>query len=387
MADAEVTHERASEPPPPLTVDGLLKLDNVLAEKKPPARVARQLATRRVYLSGARTTQDIDRVLREAETLDKAVVLSLPGSIGIGLPGRASDRVTAADLEPLAGTAHTGKGLKPEWAPLTYHPKLGARPAPKVLRRFDGRRVTPTDNQSFLYGPDNRQVYYPQGYPWRCIGKVDVYPNGNADNPTEWGSGVLIGDRIVLTAGHVAAAINPSDWKIRFTAGMYNGSAVDGPGAVSYVSDARWLGDGVSGHDYAVLRLYDPIGTSLGYYGWKTYSPSWNGGNYWFLAGYPFDVASAQSPSMQNGIAVLDDDADIDQGMELEHHGDTASGDSGGPFFGFWDGDPIPYVVGTTSGHETIGGPSWTGGEDNNIEAAGGLMSLLLHWARDTWPA
>ena len=60
MADAEVTHERASEPPP-LTVDGLLKLDNVLAEKKPPARVARQLTTRRLYLSGARTAQDIER--------------------------------------------------------------------------------------------------------------------------------------------------------------------------------------------------------------------------------------------------------------------------------------------------------------------------------------
>jgi V8-like Glu-specific endopeptidase len=385
MADGLQTQEPTSELPP-LTADELLGLDNVAAEKKAPARIARSLATRRVYLSGARSAQDIERALREAEQHDKAFGLSLPASAGVGLPGRAFERVSARDLEAHA-QGGPGTGLKPDWAPLTYHPKIGARPAPKQMRRFDGRVVTPTGNQSFIYGPDNRTVYYPQGYPWQSIGRVDVYPSANAENFTEWGSGVLIGDRIVLTAGHVAAAINPNDWKIRFTAGMYNGAAVAGPGAVSYVSDAQWLGDGVSGHDYAVLRLYEPLGTSLGYFGYKTYDPSWNGGSYWVLAGYPFDIANAQSPSMQNGIAVLDDDADIDQGMELEHHGDTASGDSGGPFFGFWTGDAWPSVVGTTSGHETINGPSWTGGEDNNIEAGGGLLSQLVHAARAAWPA
>jgi len=84
------------------------------------------------------------------------------------------------------------------------------------------------------------------------------------------------------------------------------------------------------------------------------------------------------------GIAVLDQDSDSG-GLELEHHGDTASGDSGGPFWGFWDDGP--YVVGTCSGHEHVGGPSWTGGEDNNIAAGGGALSNLLAWARSTWPA
>ena len=84
---------------------------------------------------------------------------------------------------------------------------------------------------------------------------------------------------------------------------------------------------------------------------------------------------------------MLDEDSDLEQGAELEHHGDIASGDSGGPFFGFWTGDPIPYVVGTTSGHETISGPSWTGGEDNNIEAGGRLMGLAVAAARQAWPA
>lgn len=84
---------------------------------------------------------------------------------------------------------------------------------------------------------------------------------------------------------------------------------------------------------------------------------------------------------------MLDEDGDSAGGAELEHHGDTASGDSGGPFFGFWPSDPIPYAVGTTSGHETIGGPSWTGGEDNNIEAGGSLLVAAIASARQSWPA
>jgi hypothetical protein len=84
---------------------------------------------------------------------------------------------------------------------------------------------------------------------------------------------------------------------------------------------------------------------------------------------------------------VLDEDSDSDGGAELEHHGDIASGDSGGPFFGFWPGDSIPYAVGTTSGHESVSGPSWTGGEDDNIEAGGGLMVQAIAAARQAWPA
>jgi V8-like Glu-specific endopeptidase len=243
-------------------------------------------------------------------------------------------------------------------------------------------------NQEFIYGTDDRHVYYPQGYPRQCIGKVDIYPSAEADNPTASGSGVLIGDRIVLTAGHVAADVsNPRDWKMRFTAGMYNGSSVAGPGGVSYVSDGQWFGDSVSGHDIGLLRLYEPLGTSLGYFGTKTYDSSWNNGPYWYLAGYPYDIAGALSPSRQIGIAVLDEDTDLELGAELEHHGDIASGDSGGPFFGFWTGDSFPSVVGTTSGHQHVDGPSWTGGMDDNIEAGGPLLNLVVAAARQAWPA
>jgi V8-like Glu-specific endopeptidase len=373
---------------PPITAEALLALDNVPAQRTPPPHVARQLATRVLYLSRRDGGEGIERAVQDADRRADGLSLSLPASVAVGLPGRTLEVFNRETLESAAGQVRHAPGFMPEWAELVYHPKVAARAARKRLRTFDGRRVTPVQNQEFIYGTDDRHVYYPQGYPWQCIGKVDIYPSAEAENPTKWGSGVLIGDRIVLTAGHVAADISdPHDWKMRFTAAMYNGSSVAGPGAVSYVSDSQWFGDSVSGHDIGLLRLYEPLGSSLGYFGAKTYDSSWNNGNYWILCGYPYDIAGDISPSRQSGIAVLDEDSDIELGAELEHHGDIASGDSGGPFFGFWAGDPIPYAVGTTSGHETIGGPSWTGGEDNNIEAGGGLMVVAIAAARQAWPA
>ena len=366
----------------PLNVDAILALDNEPAKEAIPAEIATHLATQRLELSG---DASLEQLSAAAQHLEGGLSVALPKGASLGLRGRLFERISMDDLKAAAGEPHAA-GHRPAWAPLTYHPKIGARPLPKQLERFDGSKLTPVNNQEFIYGPDNRQVDYPSSYPWSCIGKVEVYPNAESENSNEWGSGVLIGDRIVLTAGHVVAGINPNDWKVKFTAGMYNGTPVSGSGAVSYVSDAKWLASGVSGHDYAVLRLYQPLGHWMGYFGFKTYSSSWNGGAYWYLCGYPYDIAGGNSPSYQNGIAVLDEDGDLLGGAELEHHGDTASGDSGGPFFSFWDGENYPSVVGTTSGHETIGGPSWTGGEDNNIEAGGSLLSTLLHQARSDWP-
>jgi V8-like Glu-specific endopeptidase len=364
----------------PLTAHELLALENEPARIDLPAEVRQKLAARRLYLGGPRAgIASVRRALESASAESGAdtemISLSLPDSVGVGLPGRKFQRIPASDVKI---TSTTGEGLRPDWAAMMYHPKLGTTPQPTRLRRFDGRPVIPVTNQSFVYPPEDRKVYYPSAYPWNCIGRVDVYPTATADNFTSWGSGVLVGNRIVLTAGHVAAEIDPKNWKIRFTAGMYAGSPVSGPGAVSYVSDAKWFSGGLSGHDYAVLRLYQPLGSTLGYFGYKGYDTGWNGGNYWYLAGYPFDIANEQSPSYQNGIAVLGVDAGSDSGMELEHHGDIASGDSGGPFFGFWTGESYPSVVGTTSGH--------SGDVDDNIEAGGGLMSSMIGQARTDWP-
>jgi V8-like Glu-specific endopeptidase len=358
----------------PLTVDEIVARDNIAGEGEIPADVRAALTTRSVHINAP--VNELRQALRPHALGDDITTLTLPASAYLGLAGRTGERVEAGSLATTEDQAE-GAAVKPAWAPLVYHPKLSARPISRPLHRPDGTRITPVANQSFIYGADDRAVFYPSGYPWHCLGRVDVYPNATSDTPTEWGSGVLIGDRLVLTAGHIPPVNpQPGQWKMLFTAGLYDGSSTEGAGAVSYVSDFRGYLGGVSSRDYAVLRLYDPLGSNLGYFGWKTYDSSWNNGAYWWLAGYPFDIANAQRPSYQNGIPVLGDPADSN-GLELEHHGDIASGDSGGPFWGFWD-DGFPYVVGTTSGHDP--------NVDDNIEAGGNELSNLLGWARSTWP-
>jgi hypothetical protein len=109
------------------------------------------------------------------------------------------------------------------------------------------------------------------------------------------------------------------------------------------------------------------------------YNPGWQG-NYWTLVGYPDNITS-ECPSFEAGIPLYSYEVDGDA-MELKHHGDESLGNSGGPFFGRWsDG---PYVIGTSSGGETIYHKGWD--EKNNIAAGGrALVDLILYW-RTNWP-
>ena len=62
----------------------------------------------------------------------------------------------------------------------------------------------------------------------------------------------------------------------------------------------------------ATLKLYTPLGETLGYFGYKTYHDSWEDGHYWTKCGYPGAVASGQRPSRITWFPIVDDDNDAD---------------------------------------------------------------------------
>jgi hypothetical protein len=89
---------------------------------------------------------------------------------------------------------------------------------------------------------------------------------------------------------------------------------------------------------------------------------------------------------MQIGIPVLDRDMNDDGAMELEHHGDSTPGDSGGPL---WAWSPLdagvgPFLAGVESGYEEEDFLWWSWDEDN-IAAGGNSMLDLIRWARANW--
>lgn len=364
----------------PLTPDELLLHDNVPPSEHPPEDVARHLSTESIIISSPDAQLDPERYIARVPGEKAVWRIELPENATVGLHGRCTERFAAGALAKHSAHRIHADAYRPPWAGQVFHPKQTVEPRLRMMRSLAGRRVTPHYG---LYGNDDRRVFYPAGYPWQCIGKVFTYANNRLLGT---GAGVLVGPRHVLTAGHMVPWGQPV-WGMQFVPGYYDGSSVSGPGATSWVSDAQgWnTGNQVAARDMAVLRLYDPLGGWLGWFGSKTYDDDWEDEPYWEMVGYPGDVAGAQRPSYELGISVLDDDSDGDA-LELEHHGDSTPGDSGGPFFSFWP-DGFPYVIGTTSGGENIsGGFLGIGDEDNNIAAGGAAMVNLINWARNTWP-
>ena len=363
----------------PLTPDELLLRDNIPASQPLPRELENHFSNPSLIVSAGSISADATPYITPIPGESSAYRISLPAQAIFGLPGRRAERFAAGHLsQQFAGVRYT-EPFRPQWTSHIFHPKVTTAVSSPLMRSVTGRHVVP---YSGVFGNDDRITLYPGGYPFNCVGKLFTYGD---DRPIGKGTGVLIGPRHVLTAGHMVSW-SQARWGMQFVPGYYNGKSVDGPGVNSWVSDAQgWnTGNTVAAHDMAVLRLYEPLGDWLGWFGATVYSDAWQGVPRWQLIGYPGAVAGGEKPSWEIFIAVLDDDSDGDA-LELEHQGDSGPGDSGGPFFSIWP-DSFPYVVGTLSGGETItGGLFGIGNEDNNIAAGGKAMVDLIIWARNNW--
>lgn len=369
----------------PLAPEEFLALDNQAAERAMPDDLAAEAASRRIWIHGPQSSAP---AAKGGDCPAGTAEIVLPYGSALGLPGQSMDRLSAAvvarGLTGAKARKVASSPFKPAWVDFTPHAKVAASSVP-LMRRIDGRRVEPHYG---VFGRDDRQVYHPSGYPWHCVGKLLVWDDFSQPWPSWSGSGVLIGGRVVLTAGHVAPW-GSRNWAMQFIPAFYNGGSALGPGVSSWVSDFRGYDtdNEVSAWDMAVLRLYTPLGDRYGYLGTKNYNSGWEGGNYWTLAGYPGAVAGGNRPSRQMWWPVLDDDSD-GSAEEVEYEADSSPGNSGGPVFGFWNDGP--YAIATHSGgsRTTIPIP-FLGNvtlEDTNVGAGGGALNDLVRWGRVNWP-
>jgi hypothetical protein len=362
----------------PLLPDELAARDDIAATEELPDELARQFATPNLVISSPTGKLDVADQFARIGGIEGAWEMRAPEGAILGIPGRSGERLHSEEVRASVPHGNTTSAHRPPWVSQVFSPRPSIRPVRPVLKTPKGRRVEPFYG---VYGSDDRQVYYPSGYPWNCIGRIFTWTNASSPNWSFYGSGVMVGPRHVLCAGHLAPW-GSNNWMMKFVPSYYDGVSLNGPGVLSYVSDYWGYNDGqqVTAWDVLLLRLYTPLGNQLGYFGSKTYDSSWENHPYWELCGYPSAVSS-ERPSYQLGISVLDHDNSGDA-MQLEHHGDSTSGDSGGPFFSFWP-DGFPYVVGTVSGGEAISG---SGAEDNNICAGGKAVVDLIKWGLANWP-
>ncbi|MCA1710047.1 MAG: hypothetical protein LC808_44885 [Actinobacteria bacterium] len=92
------------------------------------------------------------------------------------------------------------------------------------------------------------------------------------------------------------------------------------------------------------------LGETTGWMGARGYDDDWDSLAVWSHMGYPADLNGGQRPTWQGGFRVDGSDA---AAQSILHQADVFPGQSGGPMFGFWDGDVGPRAIAVQSWQTT----------------------------------
>ena len=283
-------------------------------------------------------------------------------------------------LKRAKAVAHTD-GIFPSHLALSQFPKLLDKKL-AVRQRFGLdtekierlKRVVPTT----IFSPDERYLFTDTSFPWCTCGKVE--------NAGGSGSGVMIGPRHLMTASHMInwGPNNTAGW-LKFTPLKFDNSEPFGSAFATLIyswnkadgSDGLNLTEGA--FDYVVCVLDQRLGDVTGWMGSRSYDSGWDNGDYWGHIGYPSDLGSASRPAFIGYQSFFGEDTGSAAGRNsysIKHKIDVFPGQSGGPYFGWWDSEPWPRVVGIqsgqTPGYNTCGG--------------GNPLSEIINYARTQMP-
>jgi V8-like Glu-specific endopeptidase len=368
----------------PDNLEKLLQRRFILGDQKDlPAELKEMRSSKDFYINtgkGGKKPEVQIQKIREKDSWKVSLPVDTENYLqGFSLAGNTANRLKPEKFLSEINPKTLVNSFRPSWTDASYSPRMLPPKYRGQLRRINGKFVNPL----YVFGTEDRWAFRDSSWPWGLVGRVFT-SRGTS------GTGVLIGDRTIVTAGHMVPW-GDSSWWMRFVPAYYDGDSLHGAGVQSYVSDARGYdtsGD-VTGYDWAVCRLYTPLGNALGYFGFNGYSSSWNHNPFWSIIGYPGAIASAQRPSFQGSVTTIDTDGDSNGGLEIETRADLTPGNSGGPQFGWWGGDPR--IVGVVSGEEEEWSPGfwpweWADTERVNVIAGGSGFTNLVAWARTNWP-
>ncbi|SIS00181.1 trypsin-like serine peptidase [Williamsia sterculiae] len=274
------------------------------------------------------------------------------------VPGQESVALDPATITT-GDTAASTEGWCPPWARV-------ADPAAAVPFEVE----TAESGTETFYEPLVHEEPNPLVYPMCTVGIVF-----NSNNRR--GSGVLVGPNLLLTAGHVAPW-GSANWSMEFIPAYRNGNRPFGSSFVQTYHGYNANGS-VTGYDYVICKLYQPLGRALGWMG----SVSFGDDDAYYArrfvsSGYPGSYGERPAVELDMGVRDIDND---NPGLEVEfaRRADLGPGWSGGPL---WLPNEGPAVAGVLSGEETDGlDPR------RLVYAAGRGLVDLVTYGQNTWPA
>lgn len=290
---------------------------------------------------------------------------------------RHHEQVIAGRLREWRAREEVGlAGYAPDHLPLnpgrpTLDERLRVRPFFEPTAKVEEGQFQATT----IFPPDQRYIFSDTSFPWCTTGRVGT---GGG-----WGSGTLVGPRHLLCASHMMTW-NPDNTvnQVTFVPSYFDGNAPFGSsGIIHWYAYRKVVGPTLSTsdieEDYVVLVLDQRLGDLCGWMGTRGYDQAWDGLAVWDHIGYPGDLAGGARPSFQGAIAIdvaIPIWAQADE--DLWHQADVWPGQSGGPFFAWFDGEPWPRVCGVQSGQNA----------QINSAGAGTYISGLVNQARNDFP-
>jgi V8-like Glu-specific endopeptidase len=295
-----------------------------------------------------------------------------PGMTGTKLPARRKLLDEESNRESLVGYLpdHLALRVRPE--------KLDKRLA--IDKKIDALADDDPETRwaTTVFAPDNRYTFSDTAFPWDTAGRTETSAGG-------WASGVMVGPRHLLTCSHAVQWIaNPNPYVagwVKFMPSYFDGSQPFGSAWGQHIYWQQQVNgptiDGTEArNDYVVVVLDRRMGDLTGWMGSRTYDDGWDGGDYWSHIGYPGDLATGTRPSFQGSFSLNGDDTEPATNQAMYHTADVWPGQSGGPFFGWWSGEPWPRVVADQS---------WQNSSTNGASGGSNMVDLIIR-ARNDFP-
>jgi V8-like Glu-specific endopeptidase len=384
MAKRRRGSRTTSAPSTPLTAQQVRRLRSLRRTTKPPRQIELTLGQFKlppgskatlVRIRGSRDRYRVRVTVRGSELGRRLEYDPIP-----------TERIDRRSFTSVEGPRLELMGLRPE------HLRVDHLPGKVALRKSE-IRYPPSyrklrrglDRPTNVFPPDQRYIYKDTSFPWCTAGRVDS-PLGTA-------TGCTIGSRLLLTCNHVIQwnSDGTAGW-VRFRPAYYNGSTPFGEAWATrviwwtQVTGSDGLSDFETAFDYVVCVLDSRMGDIVGYPGYRAYDDDWNGGTYWQHMGYPVDLSGTERPAFQGNCVISSVGSQSTSGQTafvLGHFNDIVPGHSGGPVWGWWDGEPWPRVVGVQSAEANTPAQNTSG---DNEYGGGPALSSLISWARSNYP-